>query len=152
MEKPSTGRRYWLVAERFENWQRDAESGYGVLGFGERSHRLVGEFHRDDVLIIYVASGRASIAGSRRVASDRPFRGKDLLWDDIFPLRIATEPIVSLPEEQWVKIHELIPKLSFTQGHADWRQCFRTAIRLLSTEDARVFERAITRASQRRAS
>lgn len=148
METPSAGQHYWLVSERFENWQSDAESGYRVLGFTERSHRLVGEFHRDDIIFIYVASGRSSIAGSRRVVSDRPFRGKDLIWDDIFPLRIATEPIASLAEEQWVRIHDLLPKLSFTRGQSDWRQCFRTAIRRLSSDDARIFEQAIAKAAK----
>lgn len=125
----------WLVVEREENWLTDANGGFRILGFPDRLAKRVQTIQRGDLLIVYVASGRSSIADMRRVLSARPMRRTSLLWDDIFPVRIETEPVLTLKEENWVRIHALTDRLSFTRGKVDWRQCFRSPLRVLGSSD-----------------
>ena len=125
----------WLVIEREQNWLTDAKDGFRILGFPDRVAKRVETMQRGDFLIVYVASGRSSIADVRRVLSTRPVRRTSLLWDNIFPIRIETEPVITLKEEKWVRIHALINRLSFTKGKTAWSQCFRQPLRILESGD-----------------
>jgi predicted RNA-binding protein len=137
----------WLITEREENWLTDASGGFRLLGFPDRLAKRVQTIQRGDLLIVYVASGRSSIADMRRVLSARPTRRTSLLWDDIFPVRIETEPVITLKEENWVRIHALVDRLSFTKGKTAWGQCFRQPLRILKAGDADTLLSALKKAA-----
>lgn len=139
---------YWLIVERLENWERDRADGFRVLGFCDSHKRIVESFRPGDILIVYVARARSALADCRRVTSERPVRSFDRRWsDDLYPLRITTEPVLTLPIDRWVRIADLAPVLAMTRGKSDWRQIVRQALRRIDPHDAETMMAAITRAA-----
>jgi predicted RNA-binding protein len=129
---------FWLSVERYENWLADQKSGFAFLGIGERKLKLAEEIKPGDVIVTYVSSGYSSFSGFREVVSEKP--KKSLIrahYDEPFPYQIDTKPILSLPPEKWVKIHNLVGKLSFLPKNLDWRQNMRNALRKLNERDAK---------------
>lgn len=130
---------FWLSVERYENWLADQNSGFTFLGIGERKLKLATEIKPGDIIVTYVSSGYSSFSGFREVISERPkkssFRSH---YDEPFPYQIDTRPIISLPAEKWVKIHDFVGKLSFLPVNLDWRQNMRNALRKLDEHDAKI--------------
>lgn len=133
----------WLIVERYENWLVDKQNGFRKIGFAKKKEGTIERFKKGDQLIIYIASGKSCIAGIREVLVDTPEYVNDLIYQEIYPIRIETRSITSLPEEHWIKIHRFIGKLSFTKNIRDWRQIFRHTIRELHQKDASILKKSI---------
>jgi hypothetical protein len=139
---------YWLIVERFDNWEVDEADGFRVLGFSDSRRKIVDSFRPGDILFVYVARARSALADCRRVTSERPIRTFERRWNgDLYPLRISTEPVMTLPINRWVRISDLVPFLDMTRGKADWQHAVRQAVRRVEIGDAEVMMAAMRRAA-----
>lgn len=139
---------HWLVVERLENWERDKADGFRELGFSDSHRKTVESFRPGDILIVYVARARCALADCRRVTSERPTRKFERRWsDDLYPLRITTEPVLTLRVDRWVRIPDLVEELDTTRGKSDWRQIVRQAVRRIDLRDAETMLAAMRRAA-----
>lgn len=130
---------YWLLVERLENWEVDKREGFRRFGLPESKEVMARQIRKGDLLIAYVSSGISSFADIRKAMADEPRKlgfGGD--YDTAFPLAISTAPHLTLSRSNWVPIHSLTGRLSFTAGKGDWRQIMRTALRPLADADATV--------------
>jgi predicted RNA-binding protein len=130
----TAGRQAWIVVVRYDNWRVLNRLRFTLLGLPDRRGVPSSALKVGDTIFIYVASGRASIAGTIRVES-APFRQSSFIWDDLFPVRYRTSPEVTLKQREWLRIHDVVDRLSFSQGKTDWRQCFRFTLKRITPED-----------------
>lgn len=135
----------WLLAERYENWLVDQDEGFRILGFPERMRVRVAQISKGDKIVVYLASRKSAIGGIHECLSEKPYWDIELVWDEIYPVRIEIRPELILREDQFVPVRELIGDLSFTRNLKDWRQCFRTPIRRLDDNDYGLIRDAINR-------
>jgi len=145
-----SNRTSWLVVERIGNWESDERRGFKETGFPERYARRVSEFREGDLIYTYVASGRSCIADIRVVCSEKAARALSLEWDDLFPIRVKTKPIVVLAPNDWVDVRNLVRRLDLSRSTNDWRQCFRHALRQISKRDAKLLVQECLMAAKRR--
>ncbi len=140
---------YWLIVERPENWEVDRKSGFAQFGLPERKEKMGNRVSKGDRLIVYISSGISCFADVRCVESDGPVRVAGISdYDDVFPLALKTEPLVTLPTEKWVPIKDLIQDLEFTKDLKDWRQAMRSSLRPLTEKDGDLLLSIIQRASE----
>lgn len=144
-DKNSEEKQCWLLVERLENWKVDRDSGFLVLGIGERKKATAEKMKPGDLIITYVSSGRSCFVDIRTVTGSGVRRSKrGLIYDDVYPYEIDTSPLKILPEEKWIKVHTLVGKLSFLDPCKDWRQVMRNAIRQLDGKDSKILLNALS--------
>jgi hypothetical protein len=128
---------HWLLVERFDNWQLDRLDGFRQFGLPRSKQKLGAEIRKGDQLIFYVSSGISSFADIREAADNGVCKlGLHGRYDEPFPWRVITTPVLTLPRERWVPIQTLTSRLSITALKNDWRQCMRSCLRRLSSTDA----------------
>jgi hypothetical protein len=137
---------FWLIVETHDNWLVDRKSGFRTFGLPESKRPLALQLAMGDILLVYISSKRSAFAGARRIEK----AGVDKLglkgeYDRSFPICLATSPIISLDEPQWVSVRSLKGHLSFLQG-PHWSQFFRTSLRRLRDEDGARVLAALRRA------
>lgn len=128
---------YWLSVERYDNWLTDKAAGFKFLGIFDRKLKTAQQMKAGDYLISYISSGKSSFADIRKIISDHPSKfKKGLIYDEPFPYVILTEPYIILDESDWIKIHDVLDKLTFLPIEKDWRQMMRNSLRKLNDDDA----------------
>jgi hypothetical protein len=138
---------HWLLVERLDNWQTDRRDGFQQFGLPHLKRKLGGEIKKGDQLIFYVSSGISSFADIREATEDGVSRlGLGGSYDELYPWRVVTKPVLTLSRERWVPIKALVSRLSITAGKLDWRQCMRTSLRRLAANDAAVIVEAMRNA------
>ena len=141
---------YWLIVERFENWEVDKENLFAFFGIPDHKRALAERIAEGDQLITYISSGIASFADVRQARSGGFIRlrhGGD--YDTAFGLAIPTEPVVVLPRNKWLPINTFVECLDLTRGKKDWRQVVRQSLRSLSVSDGKLLKDRIKRESER---
>ena len=142
-------RKHWLLVERIENWQQDRADGFRQFGLPSSKRSLGSKIAAGDELFFYVSSGISAFADIREATKDGVERARGLRYDTPFPWRVATRPLLTLSQEEWVPLKVLANDLDLTRGVEDWRYLVRNSLRQLSEHDAGEIRCALARKPSR---
>jgi hypothetical protein len=138
----------WLIVETLPNWKVDQRNQFSYFGLTRRFFRLKDEIKKGHRLFAHV-TGKSSFADIRQVIKDGvrnlPTGGD---YEVSLPYCIDTKPVLILPPEKWVSIHELKDRLKLTAGQRNWGHVFRSAPRRLDKADAAVLVEVLTAKSR----
>ena len=125
----------YIISLRKDNYESIKNSGYSMVGFTE-SCRIVEAVEPGDVLIMYLASGISKFVGTLRV-KEKYYWDNELVWDDIYPKRLKTEPIDILSPETGVDVRLIKNDLSFITNKEmkKFGVYFMQGIRKLTSKD-----------------
>ena len=139
----------WVLTGSLDNFRATAERDFSVIGMKERRRRLAEQVEKGDVIVFYV-TGVQAFAGTVVVTSDM-YEDRSKIWPgkpgapDQYPWRFETEPVLILPEEEFVPAEELAQKLEHVRKWPaeHWHLAFQGQLRTISNEDAAVIGRAL---------
>ena len=130
-----------------DTYEAFTQSDQSISGFRPRQKNAASKIRPGDKLVCYVTKisrwvGILEVT-SEYFESDTPLFYSE---DDPFVIRFRVKPLVWLPKEKAVPIHEnhVWKALSFTQSHdknsSHWTGKMRNSLNLLSVEDGRFLE------------
>jgi predicted RNA-binding protein len=143
----------WILTGSLENFRINVERGFDVIGFKERRRRMAEEFEPRDEIFFYV-TGVQAFGGIARVKSEM-FEDRSRIWPgkkgkpEIYPWRVEAEPVLVLPEEQFVPAEELVPDLEHVRKWPldHWHLAFQGQLRTIGEADAELLRERVTRAA-----
>lgn len=127
-----------------------SKSDRSISGFRERHRRAADRVRRGDLLVCYLTRVSRWV-GLLEVRSE-PFEDRAPFLvekDDPFVIRFKVEPLVWLPPEHGIPIHDesVWSKLSFTRDHppdsSTWTGAVRTSLNRILPDDAALLERLL---------
>ncbi len=131
----------WILTGSLENFRINVERGFDVIGFKERRRRQAEEFEPGDEVIFYV-TGVQAFGGIARVKSEM-FEDRTSIWPpgrkgEPYPWRVDAEPVLVLPEEDFVPAEELAPELEHVRKWPleHWHLAFQGQLRAIGKADA----------------
>ena len=135
-----------------ETYEAFTQSDQRISGFNPRQKNAASKIKPGDKFVCYVTKisrwvGILEVT-SEYFESDTPLFYSE---DDPFVIRFRVKPLVWLPKEKAVPIHEnhVWEALSFTQSHdknsSHWTGKMRNSLNLLSVEDGRFLEELLKR-------
>jgi hypothetical protein len=134
---------YWLIVERYANWQVDRSENFYRFGIPDKKVPLARTIRPGDILVTYISGGKSAFSDMRRVLSPPIIALKQGgPYDAAFSTAISTAPLLVLPEEHWVSVKGMLADLTFLSGK-DWGQVFRTSLKALPAVDGVTIERAL---------
>lgn len=136
----------WLIVERLENWEVDANNHFTFFGLSSRYRKFAAEIQARDSIICYVSSGLSVFSDIRTVQDAGMRQLKDQSYDSAFPYSFSTAPVLVLPREKWVPLKEVAPHLDLTRGRTDYRPLLQISLRKLTAHDT-IFLEAKLRAA-----
>lgn len=107
----SEQKRFYIVSVRYENYKQIREDHFSRIGFPGKGKRP-DDIKIGDKLVLYVGSRKSIVVGVLEVTS-KMIWSNELVWDDIFPKRFETKPILVLPEKKGVDMRDIKNGLSF---------------------------------------
>ena len=145
------GPKTWILTGSLENFRINVERGFDVIGFKERRRRQAEEFEPGDEIVFYV-TGVQAFGGIARVKSEM-FEDRDRIWPaknkrrpqrpppdlpEIYPWRVEAEPVLVLPEDEFVPAEELVTELEHVRKWPldHWHLAFQGQLRTISEADA----------------
>jgi predicted RNA-binding protein len=138
-EHPSS----WILTGSLENFRISVERGFDVIGFKERRRRQAEEFEPGDEIFFYV-TGVQAFGGLARVTSEM-FEDRAPIWPqgkkkqpEPYPWRVHAEPVLVLPEEEFVPAEELVTELEHVRKWPldHWHLAFQGQLRTIGEADA----------------
>ncbi|HKH41042.1 MAG TPA: EVE domain-containing protein [Solirubrobacterales bacterium] len=134
----------WILTGSLENFRINAERGFDVIGFKERRRRQAEDFEPGDEIFFYI-TGVQAFGGIARVRSEM-FEDRTPIWPgkkgkaEAYPWRVEAEPVLILPEKEFVPAEELVTELEHARKWpADhWHLAFQGQLRTISEADARL--------------
>jgi len=114
-----------------------------VIGFKERRRRQAEEFEPGDEVFFYV-TGVQAFGGIARVRSEM-FEDRTPIWPqgkkrkpEPYPWRVEAEPVLILPEDEFVPAEELATKLEHVRKWPPdhWHLAFQGQLRTIGEADA----------------
>ncbi len=148
------GAKSWILTGSLENFRINAERGFDVIGFKEHRRRQAEEFEPGDEIFFYV-TGVQAFGGLARVTSEM-FEDRSAIWPqgrkkkpEPYPWRVEAEPVLILPQEQFVPAEELANELEHVRKWPPdhWHLAFQGQLRKIGVADAAVLrERLASRA------
>ena len=132
----------WILTGSLENFRINVERGFDVIGFKERRRRQAEEFEPDDEIFFYV-TGVQALGGIARVRSEM-FEDRSRIWPEkkgkpeIYPWRVQAEPVLILPEEEFVPAETLVTELEHVRKWPPdhWHLAFQGQLRTIGDADA----------------
>ena len=134
--------KHWILTGSLENFRINAERGFDLIGLKERRRRQADEFEPGDEIFFYV-TGVQAFGGIARVNSEM-FEDRAPIWpgkkgkDEAYPWRVEAEPVLILPEEDFVPAESLVTELEhvrrWPQDH--WHLAFQGQLRTIGESDA----------------
>jgi predicted RNA-binding protein len=132
----------WILTGSLENFRINVERGFDVIGFKERRRRQAEEFEPGDEIFFYV-TGVQAFGGLARVKSEM-FEDRDPIWPgkknrpESYPWRVEAEPVLVLPEDEFVPAEELATELDHVRKWPPehWHLAFQGQLRTISDGDA----------------
>jgi hypothetical protein len=140
----------WILTGSLENFRINVERGFDVIGFKERRRRQAEEFEPGDEVFFYV-TGVQAFGGLARVRSEM-FEDRTRIWPgikrpqkprtdqkpEIYPWRVEAEPVLILPEEEFVPAEELSTELEHVRKWPPdhWHLAFQGQLRTIAQADA----------------
>jgi predicted RNA-binding protein len=139
----------WILTGSLENFRINVERGFDVIGFKQRRRLQAQEFEPGDEIVFYV-TGVQAFGGIARVTSEM-FEDTTPIWPQVkkasknstpepYPWRVEAEPVVVLPEEQFVPAEELIDVLEHVAKwpREHWHLAFQGQLRTVGERDAKL--------------
>ena len=100
----------WLFVESYHNWQQDFKNNFKYLGIDVKKFQLR-KPKKGDQIFTYISKIK-KISDQREILSDEIVDTPDgFNYDKIFTKCIPTKLVKLLPEENWIKLDEVINKL-----------------------------------------
>ena len=132
----------WILTGSLENFRINVERGFDVIGFKERRRRMAEEFEAGDEIFFYV-TGVQAFGGIARVKSEM-FEDRTPIWPgkkgkpEAYPWRVEAEPVLTLPEEEFVPAEELVTELEHVRKWPPdhWHLAFQGQLRTIGEADA----------------
>jgi predicted RNA-binding protein len=133
----------WILTGSLENFRINAERGFDVIGFKERRRRQAEEMEPGDEIFFYV-TGVQAFGGIARVKSEM-FEDRAPIWPqgkkkkpEPYPWRVEAEPVLVLPEEEFVPAEELATELEHVRKWPPdhWHLAFQGQLRTIGDADA----------------
>jgi hypothetical protein len=150
---PAPAGKTWILTGSLENFRINVERGFDVIGFKERRRRQAEEFEPGDEVFFYV-TGVQSFGGLARVTSEM-FEDRTPIWTKIkrrpqtpppdqkkrpeaYPWRVRAEPVLVLPEDDFVRAEELATELEHVRKWPPeyWHLAFQGQLRTIGEADA----------------
>jgi predicted RNA-binding protein len=136
------GPTHWILTGSLENFRINVERGFDVIGFKERRRRQAEEFEPADEVFFYV-TGVQAFGGLASVRSEM-FEDRTRIWPEkkgkpeIYPWRVEAEPVLVLPEEEFVPAEELATELEHVRKWPPdhWHLAFQGQLRAIREADA----------------
>ena len=149
--------RTWILTGSLENFRINVERGFDVIGFKERRLRQAEEFQPGDEIVFYV-TGVQAFGGIARVKSEmfedrtpiwpgykveRPAKGKK---PEPYPWRVEAEPVLILPEKEFVPAEELATELEHVRKWPPdhWHLAFQGQLRTIGDADAELLRERLS--------
>jgi hypothetical protein len=149
--------RTWILTGSLENFRINVERGFDVIGFKERRLRQAEEFEPGDEIVFYV-TGVQAFGGIARVKSEmfedrtpiwpgykgaRPAKGKK---PEPYPWRVEAEPVLILPEKEFVPAAELATELEHVRKWPPdhWHLAFQGQLRTIGEADAELLRERLS--------
>jgi hypothetical protein len=159
-----SGHKTWILTGSLENFRINVGRGFDVIGFKERRRRQAEEFEPEDEIVFYV-TGVQAFGGIARVKSEmfedrtpiwpgykgaRPPKGKKT---EPYPWRVEAEPVLVLPEEEFVPAEELATELDHVQKWPPdhWHLAFQGQLRTIGEADAKLLRQRLSSGAARNA-
>ena len=147
------GAKTWILTGSLENFRINVERGFDVIGFKERRRNQAEEFEPGDEVFFYV-TGVQSFGGLVRVKSEM-FEDRDPIWPakkgkpETYPWRVEAEPVLILPEEEFVPAEELATELEHVRKWPPdhWHLAFQGQLRTIGEADAKLLRERLTSAT-----
>jgi predicted RNA-binding protein len=151
----------WILTGSLENFRINVERGFDVIGFKERRRNQAEEFEPGDEVFFYV-TGVQAFGGLARVKSEM-FEDRSRIWPErnkrrpqkspphrpeIYPWRVEAEPVLILPEEEFVPAEELATELEHVRKWPPdhWHLAFQGQLRTVGEGDAALLRERLTSA------
>ena len=140
---PEDGAKTWILTGSLENFRINVERGFDVIGFKERRRRQAEEFELGDEIVFYV-TGVQAFGGIARVRSEM-FEDRAPIWPqgkkkkpEPYPWRVEAEPVLILPEEDFVPAEELVTEPEHIRKWPldHWHLAFQGQLRTIGDADA----------------
>ena len=137
-ERPTS----WILTGSLENFRINVERGFNPIGFKERRRRQAEEFEPGDEIFFYV-TGVQAFGGIARVRSEM-FEDRSRIWPgkkgkpEIYPWRVEAEPVLVLPEDEFVPAEQLVTELEHVRKWPPdhWHLAFQGQLRTIGEADA----------------
>jgi hypothetical protein len=151
----------WILTGSLENFRVNVERGFDLIGFKERRRRQAEDFEPGDEIFFYI-TGVQGFGGIARVRSEM-FEERSRIWPatktaatkttaaskpEIYPWRVQAEPVLVLPEGEFVPAEELAADLEHVRKWPPdhWHLAFQGQLRTIAEADAELLrERLATR-------
>jgi predicted RNA-binding protein len=133
----------WILTGSLENFRINVERGFDVIGLKERRRRQAEEFEPGDEIFFYV-TGVQAFGGIARVRSQM-FEDRSPIWPqgkkkkpEPYPWRVEAEPVLILPEEEFVPAEDLVTELEHVRKWPldHWHLAFQGQLRTIGEADA----------------
>jgi predicted RNA-binding protein len=132
----------WILTGSLENFRINVERGFDLIGFKERRRRQAEEFEPGDEIFFYV-TGVQAFGGIARVKSEM-FEDRSPIWPgkkgkpEAYPWRVEAEPVLVLPEDEFIPAEELVTKLEHVRKWPPdhWHLAFQGQLRTIGDTDA----------------
>src|SRR4051794_10661271 len=138
----------WILTGSLENFRINVERGFDVIGFKERRRRMAEDFEPGDEVFFYV-TGVQAFGGLARVTSEM-FEDRQRIWPDktsgghkhrrrkpeIYPWRVEAEPVIVLPEDEFVPAERLVTELEHVRKWPPdhWHLAFQGQLRTIGDD------------------
>ena len=100
----------WIFVESYHTWQQDIKNNFKYLGIDVKKFQLR-KPKKGDQIFTYISKIK-KISDQREILSDEIVDTPDgFNYDKIFTKCIPTKLVKLLPEENWIKLDEVINKL-----------------------------------------
>src|SRR5262249_17720234 len=151
------GPRTWILTGSLENFRINVERSFDVIGFKERRRRQAEEFEPRDEVVFYV-TGIQAFGGIARVRSEM-FEDRTRIWpgkkgkSEIYPWRVEAEPVLILPEGEFVPAEELATELEHVRKWPPdhWHLAFQGQLRTVGEADAELLRECLASKAAARA-
>ena len=148
----------WILTGSLENFRINVERGFDVIGFKEKRRTMAEQFEPGDEVVFYV-TGVQAFGGIARVTSEM-FEDREPIWPqgkkkhpEPYPWRVSAEPVLVLPEEEFVPAEELVGEMEhIAKWPAEhWHLAFQGQLRTIGDADAKLLRERMDAAPARSA-
>lgn len=148
----------WILTGSLENFRINVDRGFDVIGFKEKRRNMAEQFEPGDEVVFYV-TGVQAFGGIARVTSEM-FEDREPIWPqgkkkhpEPYPWRVSAEPVLVLPEEEFVPAEELVGEMEhIAKWPAEhWHLAFQGQLRTIGDADAKLLRERMDAAPARSA-
>jgi hypothetical protein len=156
------GPKTWILTGSLENFRVNVERGFDVIGFKERRRNQAEDFEPGDE-IYFCVTGVQAFGGLARVRSEM-FEDRTPIWPpksstaatktaagstEPYPWRVEAEPVLVLPEDEFVPAEELATELEHVRKWPPdhWHLAFQGQLRTIGESDAALLRERLSSTS-----